>query len=128
MRVLVVDDSAGDVRLLQEAFASQCVTCQVEVATQVSAARHLLRQGGYDVVIVDLNLPGDRGLALLDEPAAREARCVVFSTSDSEEDQRDARASGAADFVVKPRDWTGYRDVVQRLLGAAIPSGARAAT
>lgn len=70
--VLLVEDSPGDVRLMQEAFREANVSAQLHVATDgVDAMAFLRHEGNYirsprpDLILLDLNLPKMDGREVL---------------------------------------------------------------
>ena len=63
IRILLVEDNPGDARLIRELLSEwRAVTCQLDHAKTLAAARHALGNGGYDVILLDLNLPDSEGL------------------------------------------------------------------
>src|SRR5271155_4273968 len=74
IEVLLVEDSAGDVRLTREAFKDAKVLINLHVACDGAEAMAFLgRQGDYanvprpDLILLDLNLPKKDGRAVLKE-------------------------------------------------------------
>ncbi len=61
--VLVVDDEPGMVSFLQRALASRCGV--VDVAQSVEAAEPMLRRRLYDLIVLDIALPGRSGIEWL---------------------------------------------------------------
>ena len=78
-RVLLVDDNEAicEVLLLALTDAGFAVTC----AHDTAAARKALNWSGFDVVVLDVNMPGENGLSLADYAAALGA-AVIFITGD----------------------------------------------
>ena len=102
MRLLVVDDeehlSAAMRRgLVQEGFA-------VDVAATGTRALELAEDGEYDVILLDLMLPGVSGYEVARQLRARGdwTPILVVSAKDGEYDQADALDLGADDFLAKP--------------------------
>ena len=102
MRLLVVDDeehlSAAMRRgLVQEGFA-------VDVAATGTRALELAGDGEYDVILLDLMLPGVSGYEVARQLRARGdwTPILVVSAKDGEYDQADALDLGADDFLAKP--------------------------
>ena len=102
VRLLVVEDeqaladvvSAG---LLREGFA-------VDVAPDGHRALELAADGSYDVIVLDLRLPGMSGYDVARTLRARKdwTTILVLSAKDGEYDQADALDLGADDFLAKP--------------------------
>ncbi|HAY27641.1 MAG TPA: hypothetical protein DGC76_12605, partial [Candidatus Accumulibacter sp.] len=82
-----------------------------------------------DLVLLDINLPGEDGFATLRrlrENAPTAAVPVVAVTSDSDAMRRDGdhgEATGFADCLSKPLDLRRFQEVVSRFLGRQ-PDGA----
>jgi two-component system, OmpR family, response regulator len=102
VRLLVVDDeehlSAAMRRgLVQEGFA-------VDVAATGTRALELAGDGEYDVILLDLMLPGVSGYEVARQLRARGdwTPILVVSAKDGEYDQADALDLGADDFLAKP--------------------------
>src|SRR3954463_13059596 len=111
--VLLVDDNPADSDLTTEAL-SRC-SCAHEVRAVrdgVQAMEFLHRRGKYanartpDLVILDLNLPGKDGRAVLAEvktdPALKRTPVVIFSTSQAKSDIKSSFELGANSYVSKP--------------------------
>jgi two-component system, OmpR family, response regulator len=102
VRLLVVEDeqaladvvSAG---LVREGFA-------VDVAPDGHRALELAADGSYDVILLDLRLPGISGYDVARTLRARQdwTPILVLSAKDGEYDQADALDLGADDFLAKP--------------------------
>jgi CheY-like chemotaxis protein len=65
LRVLLVEDNPGDVRLITEAFQQSSVPTEIQVAENGDRALALLQQSRLstgeiwpDLIVLDLNLPG----------------------------------------------------------------------
>jgi DNA-binding LytR/AlgR family response regulator len=107
---LLVDDEAparSELRYLLDAHADVRV---VGEAANAPEADELLRAGGYDVVFLDIELPGSTGLELA--PLARAA--VVFVTA-HERYAVDAFAVEAFDYLLKPVEPERLARVLERL-------------
>jgi DNA-binding response OmpR family regulator len=100
--VLVVDDEPGLRALLQQYLSGRGLA--VRTAADGSEMRAQLRQGRIDAVLLDVNLPGESGLALLDWlRASGDDRPVILLTSRHElADRVGGVRAGADDYVVKP--------------------------
>ena len=105
-RVLLVDDNEAicEVLLLALTDAGFAVTC----AHDTAAARKALNWSGFDVVVLDVNMPGESGLSLADYAAALGA-AVIFITGRSEHDDhtRSARPPQTRQAVSPRRSYSG---------------------
>jgi DNA-binding response OmpR family regulator len=100
--VLVVEDErrlATAVRrgLMAEGFA-------VDLAHNGEDGLHAAREGGYDVVVLDLMLPKVSGYTVCQQLRADEnwVPILILSAKDGEYDQADGLDLGADDYLVKP--------------------------
>ena len=104
VRVLVVDDNAGDARLVEWSLAHEPDgSYHCERAGRIAEALDVLSRGPVDAVLLDLGLPdstGSDGLRRIRERAP-DAAVVVLTGSDDPLRVRDAVAAGAQDYQVK---------------------------
>ena len=102
VRVLVVEDEVRLARLVREALRRDGY--QVELAHDGPSGLAHARAGGYDVVLLDLMLPGLSGYEVLRQLRADEidVPVLVLTAKDGEYDQLDALELGADDYVTKP--------------------------
>jgi CheY-like chemotaxis protein len=100
---------------------------RVTEATDGLAALDRIRDGRFDLVLLDLNLPGLSGHELLaairGEPAGAELPVIVV-TATGEEGRADALGAGADDYVTKPFGPAALLEKVARLLAAPGAPGA----
>jgi DNA-binding response OmpR family regulator len=115
VRVLLVEDDAGDAQLMRIAFAEAHPDALVRVATDGEAAlRALVRpapgEEPPDLVLLDLNLPrltGHEVLAAMresDAPPARRTPVVVLTTSSAPGDVLRSYELGASSHIIKPHE------------------------
>jgi two-component system copper resistance phosphate regulon response regulator CusR len=102
MRVLIVEDdprTAAFVRkgLLESGFA-------VDATADGHEGLHLARTTPYDVVVLDVMLPGLDGFSILRElrAAGRQTPVIVLSARGEVEDRVRGLRTGADDYLVKP--------------------------
>jgi phosphoserine phosphatase RsbU/P len=104
IKVLLVEDSRGDARLIQE-YLGEVEGLQFEVENADRLAQGLARQarGGIDVVLLDLSLPDSRGLDtfLQFHAAAPGVPIVVLTGFNDEVLAVKAVQEGAEDYLVK---------------------------
>ncbi|MFZ2266266.1 MAG: sigma-54 dependent transcriptional regulator [Azonexus sp.] len=112
--VLIVDDEPGMVSFLQRALSTRCGA--VDCAGSVEAARPLLGRKRYDLIVLDIALPGCSGIDWLHE--LREegyAGDVVLMTAYADLDTAiEALRAGAADFLLKPFSLALVLNAIQR--------------
>jgi two-component system OmpR family response regulator len=102
MRVLLVEDE----RLLAESIR-QGLTLQdfvVDVIHDGTSGLWAATEYHYDVIILDIMLPGKNGYKLLEELRARKnwTPVLMLTAKDGEYDQTDAFDLGADDYLTKP--------------------------
>ncbi len=103
-RVLLVEDSPTDARLLESALAgSRTMRFCVEPVARLAEAIDRLRTEAYDVVVTDLSLPDSEGVETLRKvlEAAGRTPVVVLSAMDDEEMGLSLLHEGARDCLVK---------------------------
>jgi len=114
--VLLVEDNADDVELLQRALRKAAVSCPVQVVGDGDAAVDYLEGNGPyadrdaypypTLVLLDLKLPRRSGFEILEHVRAHQALkrtiIVVLTGSNQAEDIGRAYARGANSYLVKP--------------------------
>ena len=100
--VLVVDDEPGMRNFLLKTLAPRAG--QVQAAGSAEEAEALLRRHRFDLVILDITLPGKSGIALLKEMREQGNPCeVVLITAFADLDTAiEALRAGASDLLLKP--------------------------
>jgi CheY-like chemotaxis protein len=124
IRILLVEDNPGDVRLTLEAFKD----CKMEnpldvVPDGVEALAYLRREGPYrdkpvpDLILLDLNLPRMDGrevlAAIKGDERLKTIPVVVLTTSKAEQDVAKSYLLQASCFITKPVDFEQFNDVVR---------------
>jgi len=115
-RVLIVDDEDANVEILARYLESRGhAVCGAADAEEAVAA---VRRDRFDLVLVDIVLPGRTGLqALPDLRALTRAPLVVMSGQSDPDTRLDALALGAADFLPKPLDLPRILALIAELPG-----------
>jgi two-component system NtrC family response regulator len=100
--ILVVDDEIGIRNFLQRALAKEYGL--VEVADSAEAAEELRQRCHFDLLIVDIRLPGRSGLEWVQQLRSKGIDTdVIFITAYADLTATiNALRSGAADFMLKP--------------------------
>lgn len=105
--LLMVDDDASLVRLLSKLIERSCgESIRLEALTDPVAALMRIEEGGVDILLSDLEMPGIDGLELLRSAKQRNAFTqVLFITGQSTQERLiDALELGATDYLLKPID------------------------
>ena len=102
MRILVVEDEAKVARALQEGLERE--EYDVVVARSGEEGFYLVNAEEFDLVILDLMLPGRDGLQVLSTLRKRGmvTPVLILTARDAIEDRVQGLDSGADDYLVKP--------------------------
>lgn len=100
--VLVVDDEEGMRSFLARALTPRCAS--VAVAGDVEQARRLMECRHFDLIVLDIALPGKSGIEWLHELRDQGVGIdVILITAFADlESAIDALRAGASDFILKP--------------------------
>jgi two-component system response regulator len=125
IKILLIDDSPGDIRLTTEALKESRLNHQLIVAQSSREALALLRNGVNlasglpDIILLDINLPERSGLEILAEIKSDEylkkIPVVMLTTSGEAADVRTAYDLHANCYIVKPTDFDKFIQVIQSL-------------
>jgi two-component system KDP operon response regulator KdpE len=100
-RILVVDDEPQIRRVLRSTLTSRGY--EVHDARTGEDALESIRESRFDLILLDVNMPGMSGLAACREiRASSEVAIIMLTVSDSEGDKVAALDAGADDYVTKP--------------------------
>lgn len=124
VKILLVEDNPGDVRLTEEALREGKVRNDLYVAKDgVEALAFLNQEGEYsdvprpDVILLDLNLPKKDGREVLAEvkadPNLKRIPVVILTTSSADEDIVKTYELHANCYITKPVDLEQFITVVQ---------------
>ena len=123
-RVLVVDDEADLVRILQ--FGLQSIGYQVETASDGQEALKKARETKPDIILLDLMLPkldGYKVCRLLKfDDRYKNIPIIILSARTQEGDQLLAMEMGANRFMTKPYDFAEVLSHIETLL-KSVPTG-----
>jgi len=102
MRILVVEDEQKVANALREGLEGE--GCQVTVERSGEGAFFRLNTETFDVILLDLSLPGRDGLEILRTIRARGVKTpvLILTARDALEDRVIGLDSGADDYLVKP--------------------------
>lgn len=101
MKVLIVEDERKTAEYLRQGLGEQ--GCAVDVAHDGIDGQHLAVHHDYDVIVLDVMLPGLDGFEVLRSLRAVKATPVIMLTArDGVEDRVRGLREGADDYLVKP--------------------------
>jgi two-component system copper resistance phosphate regulon response regulator CusR len=116
VRILLVEDDAALASILEAGLSEHGY--RVERASDFGEGRSRVSQGRFDVIVVDVMLPGGSGLNLCREirkqPVA--TPILMLTAKDAIEDRVAGLESGADDYLVKP---FAFQELVARLRALA---------
>lgn len=105
VNVLIVDDDELDRRLVKLVLgkASNLIRFAIDSAQTVTEALEKLVKSGFDIILLDLNLPDSRGTETVQKifNVAPDVPIVVLTGFDDEDAGLEAIRSGAEDYLVK---------------------------
>ncbi|MCU1338510.1 MAG: putative two-component system response regulator [Bryobacterales bacterium] len=116
IELLVVDDNAAETLLLLYALEDCKRPVKFHFAKDGTEALQMLSERAFDLVILDLNLPGLSGYDVLEQCDPTRIPVVVFSVSSNEADAQRALQLGAREFVHKPDGLQGYKEAVLHMI------------
>jgi len=100
-RILVVDDDPQIRRVMRVTLTGQGY--EVDDAKDGEAALEKLRDQRFDLVLLDMNMPGMSGLeACRAIRAQSEIAIIMLTVRDTESDKVEALDAGADDYITKP--------------------------
>ena len=123
IQVLLVDDSAISLKVMRKVLASSVFHLNIEEAHSGAETVRRCNSEAFDVVFLDVNMPGLNGFATLGRlmQANPQAKVVMISAECSTPHEREALALGAAATMRKPFFPTEIDAVLHRIFGLQSP-------
>jgi two-component system, chemotaxis family, chemotaxis protein CheY len=120
MRVLLADDSGTMRTIIRRSLEALGVTGAVEAADGIQAL-DLFKEGGFDLVLTDWNMPGKTGIELARDVRALNKKVpIVMITTEAEKSRvLEAIQAGVSDYLVKPFTTDVLKQKLERF---AVPS------
>jgi len=126
IKILLVEDNPGDVRLTQEAFREGNIQVDLNVARDgVEAVAYLRAEAPFeeatrpDLILLDLNLPKKDGREVLsdikNDSELKRIPVVVLTTSNAEADILKTYNLHVNCYINKPVDFDRFFDIVQKI-------------
>jgi CheY-like chemotaxis protein len=124
IKILLVEDNAGDIRLTQEALKAGKVPHTMHVVKDGEQAMDFLfKNPPYtdvftpDLILLDLNMPKKNGQEVLQEIRETEKLklipVVILTTSSSEQDVLKTYANDANCYITKPVDFEQFINAIK---------------
>jgi two-component system LytT family response regulator len=122
MKILVVDDEALARKRILKFLGETGLVCEVREAENGLAGLEALRAENFDIVFLDVQMPGLTGLEMLGQLPSRKFQ-VVFQTA-HDEHALSAFEENACDYLLKPFTAERFRKALDRALerGALAPA------
>ena len=128
VKILLVEDNPGDIRLTKEALREGKVNNEMFIVTDGLEALAFLNQKGQyanaprpDVILLDLNLPLMNGAEVLAnikaDPRLKRIPVIVLTTSDDERDILNSYDLHANAYVTKPVDLEHFIEIIGQIEG-----------
>ena len=115
MCILLVDDDPQICRMMQTILVSQHFV--VTVSRNGSEAVDKLRCARYDLVLLDVNMPGINGIDTCKTMRAEsDIPIIMLTVRAAESDKAEALEAGASDYVTKPFKTTELLAVIRTAL------------
>ncbi len=126
MRILLVEDNPGDIRLAQEAIKEAGLKLEMDVVTDGQAALDFLEKKNDfqdaktpNLILLDLNLPKLDGRMVLSEIKRNrqlmKIPVIIFTTSSSDEDVYMTYQLHANCYMVKPVEFNTFIEHIRIL-------------
>lgn len=116
-RILIVDDQDSNLRMLQRLLADAGYS-QVTATMQAEEVCALHRQHDYDLILLDLQMPGMDGFQVMDglKTIERDPYLPVIVLTAQPSHKLRALEAGAKDFISKPLDLVEVRTRILNML------------
>ncbi|HQH26317.1 MAG TPA: ATP-binding protein [Oligoflexia bacterium] len=128
LNILIVDDNHSTCDVLQTIIRS--AGGQPYVAYSVAEAKRIVEHTSLDTVLVDLAIPGESGISLLDyfrkdcpQPLSK-IPLIVVTACVFDTDRQDAMQHGASQFIAKPFSPLKIVSAIRELTTAAVMENA----
>jgi DNA-binding response OmpR family regulator len=130
-RIVLIEDNAGDVYLLEKALKHRKISYQlVRYEDGEQAVQGLAKEDGVpDLILLDLNLPGAEGFEVLrsirNRPSLVGVPVGIFTSSDAAKDRHRVSLMGAERYIHKPPMLDEFMDQVGRAVEEMLGDGKR---
>lgn len=104
MKLLIIEDNLNLLESISESLTTEKFLC--ETAADFLTAHEKVNMYNYDLVVVDINLPGGSGLEIIRElkKINTETGIIVISACNSLDNKIEGLELGADDYITKPFD------------------------
>lgn len=114
MKILILDDDKNFVRILMQELVEEGY--EVQTCESSPQALERLEKDGYDVLLLDLNMPGFHGLEVLKKIRALDipVEVIVLTGHGTVASAVEAMKLGAYDFLTKPFEMDVLKAVLEK--------------
>jgi CheY-like chemotaxis protein len=126
IKILLIEDDADDIELLQDALQQNNIAFTIHVITEGDKAIPYLESSPErpDVIVMDFNLPKLHGREIISQIRASKdlssIPLMVLTTSASQDDMRYAFSMGANKFITKPNTMQGFNTTVEAIVSMVV--------
>lgn len=124
LRVLVADD-ASVMRMLLRTLLGRILACKVTEANDGPTALKLATEQDFDLVLLDVNMPGMTGLAVLEGlrrlPAYKTTPIIIITALGQEKHRDRGLQLGASAYVLKPLREAALARALLEVIPTAFP-------
>ena len=116
LNVLIVDDDACLRLILSEYLEAAGYSCSS--AENVAQARKHLVRNAFDLVVSDVNMPGESGFDLLRHVTSQyvETAILLMSATDDASNKQRALQMGACGYLVKPFRLSALHSIISGIV------------
>lgn len=121
-RILIVDDNRINQVVTKRILEKKDFEC--EVAGDGTTAIEMVRESNYDLVLMDVNMPGISGLEATSEIRTfnKYLPIVALTAVEVEEIREEIQSAGMSDIIIKPYDVQQFYQIIYKNLSmSAIP-------
>lgn len=127
LRALVVDDSPTVCKQLELELRN--FNIQADIAETAEKGLVLLAQNNYDIIFLDVVLPGTDGYQACKEirknPKTKRTPIIMLTSRSSPFDRVRGSLAGCSTYLTKPVDYDMFRDTVEKYMGTHMAIKAR---
>ena len=117
-KVLLVDDSSADAKLIQRWLSDSRLVARVDVVSDGPSALEFLAEQFPDLILLDLNLPRSDGLNVLlmirSAPKLSQIPIGILTSSQASADRLRAVTVGVSRYIVKPSPYDQFLSEVSQ--------------
>ena len=126
IHILLVEDNAGDVLLIKEAFEEARIINEISTVGNGEAAINFLEKlepyqesESPDLILLDINMPRKNGIEVLDHikksEVLRQIPVIMLTTSSDDNDILKSYQSHANCYITKPVNMDDFMDTISKI-------------